>query len=921
MKSLLLPFLALLPLLLAGQTIPHQINVLDIQPDGADKEILEVGALGGKVFWSVTGDVNYLSSGTLATTTSFPGGIGFRSGLENLGNAGDLYYFYYAHQGKGYYAEVDGRLPAPRPLRFPLLNKDGYTYTNPVMSGGKIYVIRDQRQSSPARHVRQILELNPATEGATIAYADTLDYVAEPDNGRLAELDGHLYFTHFQGESSGPATYAVASGTVTDLGVVTGGSPLAFHRAGNRMLLSYTDAMDRPVSRLVTAFGSEAEHATALQASTAVALESALVATGTDGKLYAADYTSGNTTLLVAGSGAHPLRVFQVSPTEVLYARPIPTGEWVLGRTDGTPGGTRDVVTIPSVATTGPQEFAMLGEFVAFLSANHPLYLFDLGSEVLQEVAADCSRSVADPGLGTIGDRLYFAADHPDYGREIHYLTIPQQTQFSGTAFRDDNGNGTQESGEPGLANIPILVDGGEEARVYTDSTGRFTLLARHGDDYSVTTDAQDCYHNTSSQETYAFTYSVAAPPAIQFAFQPEEGAASLYLKLNSGRVRCNTEVPYWLTVYNDGCLPAAGTATITLPENVTYLEAEPAPATQNGRELTFTFDTLQPGQSFYTILKLKMPDETFAGADIEVGAAAGATTATGIQATVTDTYTMPLRCAIDPNDKLVSPSREEPSQSNYTQLDEAITYTLRFQNTGNDTAFDVRLEDQLSHHLDLNTFRPLAASHPYTVRMLEGGNVIFRFDNIFLPDSNVNLVGSEGFVSFEIKARQDLPDFTVIENTAAIYFDFNKPVITNTVRSTMVEALDWDQDGFNFYEDCDDTNYAISPDGVEQMDSGFDENCDGVQAISATTAVADALGGSLKVYPNPAGDWLHLEYSDPLPLQARLVDATGRELEKVTFTGALRLATADYPAGVYLLKVSDTRTGASTVRRVMVGG
>ncbi|THH36448.1 DUF7619 domain-containing protein [Neolewinella litorea] len=918
MKFLLLPVLALLPLLLGGQTIPHQISVLDIQPAGADKEILELGTLGGKVFWSVSGDINYLSSGTVSTTTAFPGGLGFRDGLQTLGQAGDLYYFYYAHQGKGYYAEVDGRLPAPRALRFPLINKDGYTYTNPVMSRNKLYLLREQRQGSPARHVLQVLELDPVTEGASIVYADTVNSTALPLNGTLAELEGKLYFTHAQTGGSGPASFDVTTGIITDFGTVDATTALTFRRVGNRMLFNYVDAADRAVSRFVAETGTGPAHQTALQTTTAITLTSGLLALGHDGHLYATDYSSGSSTQLLAGTSSQTLKLFQVGDAEALYARPDGSGQWVLGRTDGTPTGTRDVVTIPACAATGPREFVSLGEFVAFVSTNHPLYLFDLGSEVLQEVDADCTRTIADPGLGTIGDRLYFAADHPEYGHEVHYLTIPNQSHFSGTAFRDDNGNGTQEADEPGLANIPIVVTGGEDTRIYTDTAGRFSLLADHGAEYSITTDAPDCYLNTSTQETYTFTYSVSAPPPVHFGFQPEDGAASLRLKLNSGRVRCNTEVPYWLTVYNDGCLPAAGTATITLPEHVGYLEADPAPASQSGREFTFHFDTLQPGQTFYTVLKLKMPDETFAGVDIEVGASAGARTATGIHATGSHTYTTPLRCAVDPNDKLVSPFREDPTQSNYTQLDETITYTIRFQNTGNDTAFDVRIEDQLSEYLDLNTFRPLSASHPYTLRIQEGGHLVFRFDNIFLPDSNVNLVGSEGFVNFEIKAHQHLPDFTVVENTAAIYFDFNKPVWTNTVVSTLVEELDMDKDGYNFYEDCDDNNPAINPAAREMANSGYDENCDGVQA---TTAVTEALGGTFTVYPNPAGNWLHLEYSEPLPLQARLIDATGRELHQVTFTGGLRIPTTEFPAGVYLLRVTNEQSGTGTVRRVVIGG
>ena len=45
------------------------------------------------------------------------------------------------------------------------------------------------------------------------------------------------------------------------------------------------------------------------------------------------------------------------------------------------------------------------------------------------------------------------------------------------------------------------------------------------------------------------------------------------------------------------------------------------------------------------------------------------------------------------------------------------------------------------------------------------------------------------------------------IFNTGYIYFDMNKPIITNKVKNTFVEFLDEDKDGFNFYEECNDKN------------------------------------------------------------------------------------------------------------------
>lgn len=57
---------------------------------------------------------------------------------------------------------------------------------------------------------------------------------------------------------------------------------------------------------------------------------------------------------------------------------------------------------------------------------------------------------------------------------------------------------------------------------------------------------------------------------------------------------------------------------------------------------------------------------------------------------------------------------------------------------------------------------------------------MVFTFDNILLPDSTTNEPGSHGFVKLRIEQAAGNQAGDVIYNSAAIYFDFNDPVITN---------------------------------------------------------------------------------------------------------------------------------------------
>lgn len=139
---------------------------------------------------------------------------------------------------------------------------------------------------------------------------------------------------------------------------------------------------------------------------------------------------------------------------------------------------------------------------------------------------------------------------------------------------------------------------------------------------------------------------------------------------------------------------------------------------------------------------------------------------------------------AYDPNQKEASPVGYQTPH--YIEENTLIDYTIQFQNTGTDTARKVVLQDLLSPHLNPATFQAGASSHPYEVKMEGQGMLIFTFDNIMLPDSNINEPASHGFVQFKIAQQVDLPVGTVIENTASIFFDYNPPIVTNTVYHTI---------------------------------------------------------------------------------------------------------------------------------------
>jgi hypothetical protein len=151
----------------------------------------------------------------------------------------------------------------------------------------------------------------------------------------------------------------------------------------------------------------------------------------------------------------------------------------------------------------------------------------------------------------------------------------------------------------------------------------------------------------------------------------------------------------------------------------------------------------------------------------------------------VNDTLDQVVVCAYDPNDKQSDPAGLGTQGYIDPELP-YLDYTIRFQNTGNDTALTVIIRDQLDTNLVWSSFEKLASSHPAEAVIGLNGEAVFTFEDIYLPDSLTNEIASHGFIKYRIYLQPGLPLGTSIYNTASIYFDSNPAVITNTKVNTI---------------------------------------------------------------------------------------------------------------------------------------
>lgn len=239
--------------------------------------------------------------------------------------------------------------------------------------------------------------------------------------------------------------------------------------------------------------------------------------------------------------------------------------------------------------------------------------------------------------------------------------------------------------------------------------------------------------------------------------------------------------------VFNFANETVTGSYTHTHDPNQIFIESEP-PATSYDavtRVITWDYTNLNPYETY--LFRMKFTTD----ASLTIGTVIENTGEISTFATDFDpennikTCTRVVSGSYDPNDKEVQYPFEgwEPHTYLPGSLAE-LTYRIRFQNTGTDTAFTVIVEDELDYLIELRDIVPGPASHPYTISVRDGNVLQFNFNNILLPDSTTNEAASHGFVFFNVNLTDDVVEGDMIYNQAAIFFDYNTPIYTNEVET-----------------------------------------------------------------------------------------------------------------------------------------
>lgn len=448
---------------------------------------------------------------------------------------------------------------------------------------------------------------------------------------------------------------------------------------------------------------------------------------------------------------------------------------------------------------------------------------------------------------------------------------------ISGTVFFDENENGIQDGEEYGLPQQKLLILP-DNVCTYTDNSGDYSFSCSEESVYQVIPQLSDNWKFTT--ETSSNVLKSASVPMTEISLekndvtgvnfgvkniQEERNPEISIISLDAGG-RCSDSTSMYLFVKNNGTVLEQGRVQFNVAPQYDKIYTQNCDSISADMKTLYWDMNIRPLEEKRIKISMQMPDFSFIGDTLE-----SVVSYKDAQSVLSsDTANVVVRCSFDPNDKTVFPMGV--TDENLVLMNEPLSYTIRFQNTGNDYAKNVVVIDTLSSALDLETFEVVAASHNLKTNYTSDGVVEFRFDNIMLLDSTTNEPESHGFVKYRIKAKKDLPDNTVIENTAHIYFDYNPAVVTNTTINTMT--------------------YTI----LKNEES---------------TAIEVPYNATVKLYPNPIRDYSVLEFDNAGNdlFQLTISDVTGKIINTMQTSGNSFIVGKGLDKGVYLYSLKNTQT------------
>ncbi|MDD3740897.1 MAG: T9SS type A sorting domain-containing protein [Bacteroidales bacterium] len=459
----------------------------------------------------------------------------------------------------------------------------------------------------------------------------------------------------------------------------------------------------------------------------------------------------------------------------------------------------------------------------------------------------------------TLSDDGDITGNHGTYDAWVVKLIGPN---ISGFVFHDENQNDLFDETEQAAAGHLIKLEPGPLFS-FTNNEGMYYFKADEGD-YTVKYMPVNYWFATTESE---LQFTVNQPneivDSLDFGVASKINTPDVAVYITGSSTRLGFDNHYWLNYKNCGTVTSSGTLNFKYDSDLTFITSEETPNSHVENLISWNYDPLGPGVHRSILLDFQVPtDIEYWGDTLFSHAWITPFVPDSCISNNADTIYQEITASLDPNDKTANPIGF--FEQGYILHGQRLNYTIRFQNTGNDTAFTVIIIDTLDlTNMNIETFNVETFSHPVTWQLKNTNVMEFKFSNILLPDSTTNEPESHGFVRFSISPKPGLANNTVINNTAYIYFDYNLPVVTNTTVNTYINKIP----------------------GLSNM-------------LSTSELIAS-------VYPNPAKDELHLSFTEDGQKIICFTNMLGQNIyQTTTDKSQLTIDISEFERGMYFINV-----------------
>ncbi|RFC54725.1 T9SS type A sorting domain-containing protein [Brumimicrobium aurantiacum] len=363
-----------------------------------------------------------------------------------------------------------------------------------------------------------------------------------------------------------------------------------------------------------------------------------------------------------------------------------------------------------------------------------------------------------------------------------------------GSVYFDMNTNGDFDQGTDLMfPSFPLELNN-NWLTTYTDNSGNFN--ASLGADSSYVFSIASAFTNyfTATTTPYPSEVNVNLNSPIDSisigVTNTNNNSLDDLFDTNLSGSRCNEQGRMFLQTQNISPEVVDLEIKVTIPANTSFSSSN-QPSTQIGDTVIWQLTGVTPFEISQFYADFNLPGTAFMMDTMNFYSSAKFTGSSNTRV-LRDTLSQIVTCAYDPNDKNITMTEFIYEGDSVYSFKDETEYMIRFQNTGNDTAVDILIHDQLSNLFDWSTAKPISASHSYNFTVDTNGIVNVKFKNIHLPDSNVNFLGSMGYIKFKVDYDPTSPTFEPVKNHALIYFDQNPPIVTNVHKFYRVNCLDF---------------------------------------------------------------------------------------------------------------------------------